>query len=204
MTTALAFPGAAFAASADDPPGPTTTVAPEPEPVPDPAPPPKSQPAPKPKPKPKPASAPAPARRSQPAPQPVAPSPVVRSHPSSAPSTKPRPQAKAKPKKKVQRKAQPKPKVVAPKAKVTKPVRQVGLRRAALVKSGDPRDDVSLLIVMGLGLAIACFTIAVIPATAVRWRPAAIFVSERQVDLTVLGLALLMVTAFIFFWTKGL
>jgi hypothetical protein len=127
---------------------------------------------------------------------------VVRSHPSSSPSTKPRPHAK--PKKKVQRKAQPKPKVVAPKVKVTKPVRQVGLQRAALVKPGDPRDNISLLIVLGLALAIACFTIAVIPATVVRWRPAAIFVSERQVDLTVLGLALLMVTAFTFFWTKGL
>jgi hypothetical protein len=197
MGAALALPGGgAFAALVDDPPAPTTTIAPEPVPDPDPAPPPKATP------KPKPVPAPTPAPRSQPTPQPVTPAPVD-SQPSSTPTTKPRPQAK--PKKTVHRKAKakPKPTAVAPKVPATKPVQQVGLRRAALVREGDPVDITSLLIVMGLGLAIACFTIAVIPATLVRWRPAAIFVSERQVDLTVLGLALLMATAFTFFWTKG-
>jgi hypothetical protein len=42
-----------------------------------------------------------------------------------------------------------------------------------------------------------------VPATYVKWRPAAIFVSERQVDLTVIGLGLLVVTAFMLVLTKG-
>ena len=57
----------------------------------------------------------------------------------------------------------------------------------------------SLLIVLALSLAIACLSIAVVPATLVKWLLAAIFVSERQLDLTVVGLALLVVTAFAFF-----
>jgi hypothetical protein len=59
------------------------------------------------------------------------------------------------------------------------------------------------MIVLGLGLAIVCFTVAMVPATHVRWRPAAIFVSERQIDLTVLGLALLLSAAFTIFLTGG-
>ena len=61
----------------------------------------------------------------------------------------------------------------------------------------------SLVIVLGLGLAIACFAVALVPATHVKWRPVAIFVSERQVDLTIVGLALLMGAVFTFLWTKG-
>jgi hypothetical protein len=37
----------------------------------------------------------------------------------------------------------------------------------------------------------------------VKWRTAAIFVSERQVDLAVIGLALLLATAFTLVLTKG-
>jgi len=55
----------------------------------------------------------------------------------------------------------------------------------------------------GLALAIACFAMALVPATHVRWRPVAIFVSERQVDLTIIGLALLMGAVFTFLLTKG-
>jgi hypothetical protein len=38
----------------------------------------------------------------------------------------------------------------------------------------------------------------------VKWRPAAIFVSERQVDLTLVGVALLVGAAFTFLLAKGL
>jgi hypothetical protein len=80
----------------------------------------------------------------------------------------------------------------------------VGLRNpAAQITTGDSVDVASLVIVMGLVLSIVCFAVAMVPATAVRWRPAAIFVSERQVDLTVFGFAILIVAAFTFFWTKG-
>jgi hypothetical protein len=51
----------------------------------------------------------------------------------------------------------------------------------------------SFLIVLGLICAIACFTMAVVPPTYMRWRPAAIFASERHADLTVTGVALLTI-----------
>jgi hypothetical protein len=79
----------------------------------------------------------------------------------------------------------------------------VGLRNSVQSNSSDAFDYSALLIVLGLAIAIACFTVAVVPATHVPWRPAAIFVSERQLDLTLLGFALLTATAFMFFWVKG-
>jgi hypothetical protein len=77
------------------------------------------------------------------------------------------------------------------------------LRGAQAGETGGALDVGSLLIVTSLALAIACFAIAVIPARAVRWRPAAVFVSERHVDLTVLGFALFMAAALTLFWTRG-
>jgi hypothetical protein len=68
---------------------------------------------------------------------------------------------------------------------------------------GGSPDFSSIVIVLGLSIAIACFAVALVPATSVKWRPAAIFVSERQVDLTITGLALLVAAAFTFFLTKG-
>jgi hypothetical protein len=70
-------------------------------------------------------------------------------------------------------------------------------------KSGGSFNFGSLIVVLGLSLAIACLAVAVVPATYVKWRPAAIFVSERQVDLTVIGLGLLVVTAFMLVLTRG-
>jgi len=61
----------------------------------------------------------------------------------------------------------------------------------------------SLLIVLGLAGAITCFGVALVPATLVKWRPAAIFVSERQFDLTLVGLALLVAAALTIVWTNG-
>jgi hypothetical protein len=186
----------ALAAPAQEEP-PTTTV-PVPDPTPDPAPPLK------PKPKPKPAPAP---RRSTPAPAPT-PQPTYQ-----APSVQTQKPTVKKPvrkaKKKVVKTAQKKAPVETT-AAVTPTVKPasgtlgaaVGPRTAAQTRS-DSFDFSALLIVLGLTIAIACFTIAVVPATHVPWRTAAIFVSERQVDLTVLGFALLMATAFMFFWVKG-
>ena len=68
---------------------------------------------------------------------------------------------------------------------------------------GGSLDFGSIVIVLGLSIAIACFAVALVPATSVKWRPVAIFVSERQVDLTITGLALLVAAAFTFFLTKG-
>jgi hypothetical protein len=197
-------------ARADDPP-PTTVPTPT-VPDPDPAPPP----APTPKPKPKP-PAPKPTPQPTPAPRQVAPTPVYHPPVTRTPSTaraavKPKVRVHVKPKhKKARHKKAPVKKEttttttsVLPKVDVTPPVGASGVQSAFKTKSGGGSIDLgSLLIVLGLGVAIMCFTIALVPATYVKWRPAAIFVSERQVDLTVVGLALLVVAAFTFFWTKG-
>jgi hypothetical protein len=111
--------------------------------------------------------------------------------------------AKPKIKPKPHRTAAVKPKPTAPKVKVSKSLgASVGLRSAAKVGPGGSTDLGSLLIVMGLSFAIACFAIAVVPARSVPWRPAAIFVSERQFDLTIVGLALLG-AGITLFWIKG-
>jgi len=59
------------------------------------------------------------------------------------------------------------------------------------------------LIVLGLVGAIACFALALVPATYIRWRPAVIFTSENHLDLTVAGLALLTIAACMLAWSKG-
>ena len=61
----------------------------------------------------------------------------------------------------------------------------------------------SLLILLGLAFAIACFMIALVPATHVKWRPAAVFFSDRQLDVTVVGVAFLVATACTLLWTNG-
>jgi hypothetical protein len=205
LTFGLAVPSA----FADDPP-PTTVPTPT-LPAPDPAPP---KPKPPPTPKPKPVSHPAPRTvHTTPVHQAPTPAPIV---PSSS-STRPTVHTQVKPKKKVVRhkKAVVKKKKAAPATTPTATLptvtvlttagAAVGVPSAFHSKSGGDGslNFSSILIVFGLGIAIACFAVALVPATAVKWRPAAIFVSERQVDLTVVGLALLVAAAFIFFWTKG-
>jgi hypothetical protein len=186
------------AALADDPPPPTTTVIAT-SPTPDPPPP-----LPKPKPKPKP----------KPTPQPPAQTPPHQFSPPSTPShapavvhvTKPvvkksPPRQHVKPKKKAKAVAKPKPATV-PTITVANPVpATAGLQTPTLVRPDGSTNVVSLLILLGLSFAIVCLGIAVVPAPHVPWRPAAIFVSERQVDLTVIGAALLLAAALTLFWT---
>jgi hypothetical protein len=81
---------------------------------------------------------------------------------------------------------------------------EISLPLPAPVRSGSAGLGLaSFLIVLALVCAIACFAVALVPATYMRWRPAVIFASERQTDLTVAGLALLTVTAFMVVWSKG-
>jgi hypothetical protein len=175
-------------AHADDPP--TTTIPTPTLPVPDPAPPKTT-----PKPTPKPAPKPSPSRQVSHAPAytpPVAPSPTVHA------------QVKPKKKKVQPKKVRHKKVVVKTETTTTLPTVTIAPVAAALgTKSGGSFNLGSLLVVLGLSLAIACLAVAVVPATYVKWRPAAIFVSERQVDLTVIGLGLLVVTAFMLVLTKG-
>jgi hypothetical protein len=172
---------------------PPTTVPTPTLPTPDPAPPkPKPKPAPKPAPKSAPRTYSTPTYQS-PRQQSVTPrsTPKVRAHP--------------KPKKKLKKApVTTTTTTVLPKVSVTPPIVSVGVRNAFQTKPGGGSFDLgSLVIVLGLGLAIACFAVALVPATHVKWRPVAIFVSERQVDMTIIGLALLMGAVFTFLWTKG-
>jgi hypothetical protein len=178
---------------------PPTTVLTSTVPTPDPAPPKTTpKPAPKTAPKPAPKSAPRTTPRSSSTPtyQPPRQQSVT---PRSTP--KPKVRAHPKPKKKAPVNTTT---TVLPNVSVTPPLGAVGVRNAFQTKSAGGSFDLgSLVIVLGLGLAIACFAVALVPATHVKWRPVAIFVSERQVDMTIIGLALLMGAVFTFLWTKG-
>jgi hypothetical protein len=188
------------AARADDPP-PTTIPTPT-VPEPDPAPSPK----PKPKPVPKPAPKPAPSRNvshAQTFRPPVAPSPSARRTVTVKPKL--RAHVKPKPNKVLHKKLVVKKKTTTalPEAMIGSPVPAVRVQNALSTKSGGSFSLASLLVVLALSLAIACFAVAAVPANSVKWRTAAIFVSERQVDLAVIGLALLLATAFTLVLTKG-
>jgi hypothetical protein len=105
--------------------------------------------------------------------------------------------------KKVRRKAKPasvgsKPAASAkPKAQGTLGA-SVGFLLQPKAKSARNSPNLSPFIVLGLALAVACFLIALVPATAVPWRPVAVFISQRQFDLTLAGLALLAATLWVY------
>jgi len=180
-------------ARADDPP--TTTVPAPTLPEPDPAPP-KTTPKPAPKTSPK----PSPSRQVSHAPAYTPP----------AATRAPTVHAQVKPKPKTVRHKKVRHKKAVVKEQTTTTLPTVTIAPAGAVvpaslgpKAGGSFSLGSLLVVLGLSLAIACLAVAIVPATYVKWRPAAIFVSERQVDLTVIGLGLLVVTAFMLVLTKG-
>jgi hypothetical protein len=185
--------GAASAHGDDVPP---TTVPSATVPAPDPAPP-----------KPKPVRAPAAPRaaaRSAPASTyrapratAVAPRSTTGARPSTHITAKPRPKQVKNTTPAKQRSA------LLPTFSLAPPVAAVRVRSAFPTPAGGGADVGSLLIVLGLGLAIAFLAVAVVPATSLKWRPAAIFVYERQVGLTLAGLTLLVVAAATIFWTNG-
>src|SRR4051794_12096229 len=195
------------AAFADDPPEPTTTVVAT-NPTPDPPPP-----APKPKPKP----TPKPTPRPTPTPTPPRPTPTATPSPSSAPQTNvvhvQKPVVKksvrkhVKPKKKVHRKkdAAQKPQPVVPTITTPPQVSGASIGSSSVLHPKSPASGglASMFIIMGLSFAIAVLSIAMIPAERVPWRPVAVFVSDRQIDLTVAGFALLVATAFTLILTGG-
>lgn len=66
-------------------------------------------------------------------------------------------------------------------------------------KSSNQFNIGSVLVILGCALAITCFLIALVPATAVPWRPVAIFISQRQFDLTLTGCTLLGAALMVYF-----
>jgi hypothetical protein len=69
-------------------------------------------------------------------------------------------------------------------------------------KSASSSDVGSLLLIIGLVIATACFSFALIPARALPWRPVATIRLERQVDMTLIGLALLATTFMLYLMTR--
>lgn len=193
-------------ALADDPPVTTVPTPTVPTPVPAPTPPPPSAKKPAPK-----RSTPAPPARR------TSPPPLVAHAPAQAPAVVPSPPRRARtptrpkakkadvhrPKRKV-KKAKPRP-APAPKAKV-----RTGATLGASVgfvpappraEPGGSFSAGALIIILGSVLAIVCFAIALVPATAVPWRPVAGFIAQRQLDLTLTGLTLLVAVLTFYFIT---
>jgi hypothetical protein len=190
LTLAFAT-GGARAADPPPPPPPTTTL-----PSPDPAPPPPPKPPPPPPPKPTP-------HHTSPPPSPSPPPPVftpppVSTHPAVAPA-KHHVTQKRRHKKPVAPQPVPAPVTTTPTPAPVQPV--VQFHTVSEKKSGPTIQG--LLVISGLALAIACFALAAVPVTRVRWRPAAILVSERRTDLTIVGFSLLIAAALTYFWIKG-
>jgi cobalamin biosynthesis Mg chelatase CobN len=79
----------------------------------------------------------------------------------------------------------------------------VGFQMQPNAKSGNTHDTSSLFVILGCALAVACFCVALFPAAVVPWRPVAIFISHRQLDLTLAGLALLAAAMWVY-GMKGL
>jgi hypothetical protein len=194
----LLLAGGAFALStssagrADDPPPTTVSTPTVPAPVPAPAQPPaKVQP---------PRKLPNPNTTARKKPRAATPAPSVASTPvQSAPTVVAHP-AQVRPEKGKIRAHK-----VLRKAPVVKPTlgASVSFRNQAGTKSTSSFDVGSLVIILGLAIAIACFSFALIPARALPWRQVATFRSERQVDVTLIGLALLVTTFMLYLMTRA-
>jgi cobalamin biosynthesis Mg chelatase CobN len=201
--------GGAFALStssagrADDPPPTTVSTPTLSAPVPEPAPPPaRVQP---------PRKLPTPKTTARKKPQAATPAPPVVSTPvQSAPSVVSHP-AKARPKKakirarKVHRKTPARHPQQAPAVKLTPQATlgaSVSYRNRAGTKSTSSFDVSSLVLILGLAIATACFSFALIPRRALPWRVAT-FRSERQVDMTLIGLGVLATTFMLYLMNRS-
>jgi len=188
MTLAARVAHGALPTRASDDPTPTTSTPTPTTPDPDPAPPP---PKPKAQPKPKPAPRPSPSPTPTPTPSPVVPS----TPPASAPPQSVTPKVTHhKPLK--HKRARPKhhPPVAKPKPQFVTPLVPVGAKSGASQAPATKPDLAKLMIFGTLGLSLLLFALAALPARAVPWRPAAYFISHRQIDLTLFGIVLFALT----------
>jgi Fe2+ transport system protein B len=76
-------------------------------------------------------------------------------------------------------------------------------RTVATITSNGRTPYGAIVFLTIVGMAIVCFAAAAVPATHVRWRPAAYFVATRHVDLAIVGLALLLLAGLTFIVTGG-
>ena len=207
---ALLLAGGAFALTtsstgrADDPPPTTvsTPTLPAPVPAPDPSPrvvkPPRQK---SPTPKSTPRKTPPARIKVSPVASTSAASPSVVSHPVTVQPKKAKIQAH-----KVHRKAAARHPQAAPAVTLT-PQRTLGAplssRNQAGPKSTSSFDVSSLVLILGLVIATACFSFALIPARALPWHQVATFRSERQVDMTLIGVALLAIILMLYLMTRA-
>lgn len=91
------------------------------------------------------------------------------------------------------------PRAIKPAKVVLVPVDQAA---ATLTSNGRTPYGTMVFLAM-VGFAIACFGAAAVPATHVRWRPAAYFIATRHLDLAIVGLALLLLAGLTFLATGG-
>lgn len=206
----LLLAGGAFALAtssagrADDPPPTTVSTPTVPAPVPAPAPPPRVVKPPRHKP-PTPKSTP---RRTPRAAVKVAP---VASTPTQPAPSVVSPRAKVRPKKakirvhKHHRRAPPRHPRKTPAVKLPRQGTlgaSVSFHNQTRSKPTSSFDVSSFVLILGLAIATACFSFALIPARALPWRQVAAFRSERQVDMTLIGLALLATTFLLYLMTR--
>jgi cobalamin biosynthesis Mg chelatase CobN len=206
----LLLAGGAFALAtssagrADDPPPTTVSTPTVPAPVPEPAPPPaRVQP---------PRKLPTPKTSARRRPRAATPAPPVASTPAQSTRSVVSHPAQVRPKEaeirahKVHRKAPARHPRKAPAVKLTPQATlgaSVSYRNQAGPKSTSSFDVSSLVLILGLAIATACFSFALIPARALPWRHVASFRSERQVDMTLIGLALLATTFMLYLMTRA-
>jgi hypothetical protein len=79
----------------------------------------------------------------------------------------------------------------------------LSFRNQASPKSTSSFDVSSLVLILGLVIATACFSFALIPARALPWHQVATFRSERQVDMTLIGVALLAIIFMLYLMTRA-
>jgi hypothetical protein len=73
----------------------------------------------------------------------------------------------------------------------------LGAQSAVTLSAGGSLDLTALLIMTALSLAIVCFGIAAVPAAYVPWRPAAWFVANEHLQMTIVGLGFLLAVALV-------
>jgi len=91
------------------------------------------------------------------------------------------------------------PRVAKPAKALLAPVN----RTVATFTSNERTPYGTIVFLAMIGMAIVCFAAAALPATHVRWRPAAYFVATHHLDLAIIGLALLLLAGLTFIATGG-